>query len=561
MTTPLSNEPGPASRPRSIGNGGGRRVHAGPTSHEGMGVRRAGLAGLGRLVALAALGSLWLACATGAAGPSAAGPGAQPLSAGGGGAPPEDPRLRPPPFASTTPAPPPLSTPEEREDSRTVARRLIIDAAWRAVRDRHYDPTLGGVDWTTIRARYEPLALGAPDEAAFYRTLNQMLGELGQSHMQISGPGAADDEADGDRPAASDGTGTPSAATTPATRATPATSAAPTTIEGLGDPGLTVRSIEGRAVVTAVRAGSSAARQGIRPGFVVLEIGGRNLAAPGAASPRPLRPVEERFRLRRAATSWLQGPVGTRVTLKVLDNGDRPLERVLERDRLDGPVRQIGHLPPLHPETRVSVIDGVGVLAFNLFLIDPTLGDVKRAIDRFRALRVKGVILDLRGNPGGIGAMAIPVAAELVPGPTTLGTVHFRTFKQTFTAQPSLGRTPFTGPLVILTDEGTASTSEILAGGLQEAGRARVVGDTTLGAVLPSVVEALPGGAVIQVVVADFQTPKGVLLEGRGVQPDARVVETRAAFAGGHDPVLEAALDTLRGRTTRAPRSVKPPTR
>jgi carboxyl-terminal processing protease len=502
------------------------------------------------LFVLAALGSLPLACATGAAGPASA-VGAQLPSTGSGGAPPEDPRLRPPPFASTTPAPPPLTTPEAREDSRTVARRRILDAAWRAVRDRHYDPTLGGVDWAAIRTRYEPLALGAPDEAAFYRTLNQMLGELGQSHMQISGPGAADDEADGDRPPPSEVAGAPPTAT----------SAAPAMIEGLGDPGVTVRSIEGRAVVTAVRAGSSAARQGIRPGFVVLEIGGRKLAGPGASSPRPLRPVEERFRLRRTATSWLQGPVGTRVTVKVLDDGDRPLERVLERDRLDGPVRQIGHLPPLHPETRVSVIDGVGVLAFNLFLIDPTLGDVKRAIDRFRALRVKGVILDLRGNPGGIGAMAIPVAAELVRGPTTLGTVHFRTFKQTFTAQPSLGRTPFTGPLVILTDEGTASTSEILTGGLQEAGRARVVGDTTLGAVLPSVVEALPGGAVIQVVVADFQTPKGILLEGRGVQPDTRVVETRAAFASGHDPVLEAALDTLRGRTTRAPRRVKPPTR
>jgi len=120
------------------------------------------------------------------------------------------------------------------------------------------------------------------------------------------------------------------------------------------------------------------------------------------------------------------------------------------------------------------------------------------------------------------------------------------TFKQTFTAAPSLGHVPFAGPLVILTDEGTASASEILPAGLQEAGRARVVGDTTLGAVLPSVVEALPHGAVMQVVVADFKTPKGILLEGRGVQPDQRVLETRAAFRAGHDPVLDAGLAALR---------------
>ena len=76
----------------------------------------------------------------------------------------------------------------------------------------------------------------------------------------------------------------------------------------------------------------------------------------------------------------------------------------------------------------------------------------------------------------------------------------------------------------------------MLAAGLQEAKRAIVVGDASLGAVLPSVIEALPGGAVMQYVVADFKTPKGVLLEGRGVQPDRRVVETRAALQRGARP-------------------------
>jgi len=195
------------------------------------------------------------------------------------------------------------------------------------------------------------------------------------------------------------------------------------------------------------------------------------------------------------------------------------------------------------------------VLAFNIFLLDPLLGDIKKAMDRFQAQHVKGLSLDLRGNPGGLAAMAIPVAAELVTTPTSLGSMLMRdntrtdtvaTFSQTFAVQPAPGRKPYAGPLLILTDEGTASASEILAAGLQEAGRARVVGDASLGAVLPSVVESLPHGAVMQVVVADFKTPKGVLLEGRGVQPDQRVLETRAAFASGHDPVLDAAVAALR---------------
>ncbi|MEO5767021.1 MAG: S41 family peptidase [Polyangia bacterium] len=470
-----------------------------------------------------------------------------------------DPRLQP----TFDPAPP--ATAETRQDQRTVRRREILDAVWRTVRDMHYDPRLGGLDWPAVRRRYEPLALGAPSDAAFYRALNDMIGELGQSHMVVTGPGADDDIAEDTATVPQDPTTTPAgpaaasappllSGATPAgtTAPVPATLSgppgAPVVVTGVGDPGVTVRSIEGRPTVTAVRPASSAARHRLAPGFIITAIGGRPLATV-SGSKRPLRPVEERFALRRAALHLLQGPVGSKVTVAYLDNDDRPGQVILERDPPAGPSRQIGHLPPLHPETRISEVGGVGIIAFNMFLLDPLLPEIKQAMDRFRAVHVKGMILDLRGNPGGLGAMAIPVASEFVAAPTTLGTLQFRTFSQTFTAQPSLGRIPYTGPLVILTDEGTASASEILAAGLQEAGRARVVGDTTLGAVLPSVVEALPHGVVMQMVVADFKTPKGILVEGRGVQPDRRVLETRSALRAGHDPVIDAALSVLKMRT------------
>jgi carboxyl-terminal processing protease len=152
------------------------------------------------------------------------------------------------------------------------------------------------------------------------------------------------------------------------------------------------------------------------------------------------------------------------------------------------------------------------------------------------------LIIDVRGNPGGQAAMSIPIAARLTSEPLTLGTLQFRDFGQVLQARPELNVTPFSGPVAILTDEGTASAAEILAAGLQEAGRAVVVGDVTLGAVLPSVIESLPGDAVMQYVVADFKTPKGVLLEGRGVVPDRRVIETRAGLRSGRDPVIDAAL-------------------
>jgi len=431
--------------------------------------------------------------------------------------------VQPPPFAGGAP-----STPESAATARTAGRRAILDAAWRTVRDKHYDKTLGGVNWDAVRAKYEPLALAAPSEGAFYRVLNQMIGELGQSHMLIVGPGSDDDDEDdtGDDPAKK-------------------AAAAAADADGFGDPGLTIRVIDGKTTITRVRAGSSADRAGLAAGFVVTQIGGRPIRALHESS-RPLRPVEERFAIRRAAQRRLLGAPGSRVSIAYLDDRDRPGDAVLVRDPPRAAPVKLGHLPPLYPEVRAYEVGDVGVVGFNIFLLQPILEDVKKAMARFTAHHVRAVVLDLRGNPGGQGAMAIPIASLFVDKPLTLGTMHFRDFEQTFTARPEMGATPFLGPLAILTDEGSASAAEILAAGLQESKRAIVVGDTTLGAVLPSVIEALPGGAVMQYVVADFKTPKGVALEGRGVQPDRRVLETRSALRGGRDPVLDAALVALK---------------
>ena len=410
---------------------------------------------------------------------------------------------------------------------RLRVRQEIFTAAWTAVRDKDFDKTLGGIDWNAMRARYEPLAMAAPDEPTFYRLLNEMLGTLGQSHLEVHGPGEEVEE--------------------PLTQLAggAATAAGVEVGGGVGDPGLVVRAIEGKPTVTRVRPGSSAERAGLRLGFLVTHIGGRDVTMP-RPSARPLRPVEERFRLRRHCAQLLSGPTGTRVSLRFLDGQDRPREAMLTRDPPARPAVQALLMPPIVPEVRVSRAGGVGLIAFNFFLLDPILGEVQKAIDGFRRAGAKALVLDLRGNPGGFGGMAIPVAARLVAKETDLGTIQFRDFANRLVAAPPLDSKPFLGPVVILTDEGSASTSEILAAGLQEAGRAKVVGDGTVGAALGSTIERLPDGAVMQIPVAGFLTPKGTVIEGRGVQPDRRVLETRAALLAGQDLVLDEAL-TLAG--------------
>ncbi len=104
---------------------------------------------------------------------------------------------------------------------------------------------------------------------------------------------------------------------------------------------------------------------------------------------------------------------------------------------------------------------------------------------------------------------------------------------------------PYGGPLVILVDPLTGSTSEIFAGGMQALGRATVVGETTSGQALPALVAALPNGDRLLHAVADFTAPDGSRLEGRGVRPDVALPLSRADLFREDDPMLRAALDRI----------------
>ena len=234
------------------------------------------------------------------------------------------------------------------------------------------------------------------------------------------------------------------------------------------------------------------------------------------------------------------------MTVSYLDERDHPGKAVLVRDPPRGQAVQLGFLPPIYPEVRAYEIGDVGVIAFSIFFLDPVLGDIKKAVARFQEHHVRAIVLDVRGNPGGQGAMSIPVASLFVNAPVQLGTLTFRDMGQKFEARPEMGATPFLGPLAILTDEGTASTSEMFAAGLQEAKRAIVVGDTTLGAVLPSVVQLLAGR-------------RGHAVRGRRLQDaqggHAGGARRAARSKGGRDARGASAAGAIRSLTPPSPPS------
>ena len=159
-----------------------------------------------------------------------------------------------------------------------------------------------------------------------------------------------------------------------------------------------------------------------------------------------------------------------------------------------------------------------------------------------------GVVLDLRGNLGGLGAMIMGMSGHFFVTAETLGTMRLREATMRYVAMPvRVSRSgqplqPYGGRVAIVVDEMSASTTEILAAALQRLGRARVFGSPSAGQALPALLTRLPNGDRLMYVIADFSGPGGSRIEGAGVIPDEPTTLSRRALLEGHDEALESAL-------------------
>lgn len=387
-----------------------------------------------------------------------------------------------------------------------------FEQVWRIVQEKHFDPTLGCQDWPALRLEFGGRLASAKDPAEAYATMNALLATLKQSHFKVVAPGGAvESEASG-----------------------------PARVP------VHVRMIEGKLLV--VDAALGGVDSGVPRGAVLVAIDDKPVAEiVRKIEATALRPDEVAFQAMWAVEAALRGAPGATRSLRFLDPKKKDLEVTREVTCVipDGEMVTIGNLHDIPTTVTHAMIPGtkIGHLAFNYWML-PMVERVRTAMADLRAQGMTGLVLDLRGNPGGVGAMSIPVARLLLTKPGSLGKLQFRDFAQEFNvaADPAA----FTGPVIVLVDEGTASTSEIFAAGLRDLGRARVFGSRpSAGAALPSLVEALEGGALLQYVVGDYHSSRGAVAEGDGVRPDVLVPETRADFIAGRDPVLEAAVKAL----------------
>jgi carboxyl-terminal processing protease len=395
-------------------------------------------------------------------------------------------------------------TPDRRWAS---LRYATFNEIWRTVNESYFDPTFGGVSWIGMREKYRPLLSGVADNGQLIALMQQMLGELRRTHFTLI-PRAA-------------------AVFNPSERVR------------IGTAGIDVAWIEDSVVVRQVTADSKGAKALLTPGDQITKIDEVDLASlEDMLSKAGVGPSRSHLYLTQLVESRLSAAVGTKVRLEAIAPGSVAREVTATCGITELPWSEpLGYFPstPIRCTTERGQ-DGIGVFRFNVFV--PPVMKHYREFERSLAPG-DGLIIDLRGNSGGLTVMASGICGWLCRDEFVLASMHQRTGSTEMEVYPQAHA--FAGPVAILIDGQSASTSEVLAAGLKEHHRARVFGVPSAGAALPSLFKTLPNGDLFQYAVADIKTPSGTQIEGNGVEPDEIVHVTRADLAAGRDPVEEAA--------------------
>ena len=402
---------------------------------------------------------------------------------------------------------------------RVVDSALAVttfDSAWRTIGVTLERRGVTRLDWPEVRRELLPRAVRAESDSALRAVIDDMLARIGESHFALLPAQAA--------PAAN----------------------APASAAALGTAGLALRVLDTSVVVWRTDSGSAAHRAGVLPGWTVERIDDLTVPSLGAADSVGLR----RLAVLTSAMRALRGPPGAIVHIVARDPTGTRRTFDVALDSMRGPFSKFGNLPPLPATfemTRRTLADGrcAAVIHFEYWM-PPVMPALDRAVDAAR--HCGGIVLDLRGNLGGVAGMMMGAAGYFLTEPRTLGIMRSHGEEMRFVANPRRATDsgvpvePFAGDVAILVDGLSASTSEMFAAAMQAIGRARVFGERTAGQALPAVATRLPTGDGLMHVVADFVAPDGTRIEGRGVIPDEVVRLTRADLVEGRDAPLECAI-------------------
>ncbi|HEX8735615.1 MAG TPA: S41 family peptidase [Pyrinomonadaceae bacterium] len=434
--------------------------------------------------------------------------------------------------------------------SPEAERRLeTFRLVWQTVKDNYFDQTFGGLNWNKIKTEFEPRVLKSQTDAELHLILQEMINRLNKSHFVIIPPevfreiGKVKAEIEEKTETGEIETETDETAPVEEEPAKPAR-------YGIG---IDIRFIDNQVVITQIEKDSPAARAGLKTGYVIEKINGVSLKS-----------FLEKFRqntvyakvyekqLSALLLTFIDGEAEGAVKIGFREEKEQAREIEIQRAGMKGEfVRILSGLPAQFITFDAKSLDEeTGYIKFNIFALK-TVEKFCGAISRFK--NKKAIIVDMRGNIGGNFGALFGIVSLLTDKSLIIGTEINRNGKEPRFVQPQIKN--FKGRLVVLTDAQSYSAAEVFASGLKENNRATLVGETTAGSALPALTMALPTGAVFLYPVGNFETPKGNLLEGRGVEPNVKIALDRASLLAGKDVQLEAAINFIKDEIKKNPPS------
>lgn len=270
-------------------------------------------------------------------------------------------------------------------------------------------------------------------------------------------------------------------------------------------------------IVVAPISGYPAEKAGLKPKDVIVEIDGKSITDSTITE----------------AVNKIRGPVGTKVKLKVVRGGTQALDFEITRQQITV------------PSVESQILDGnIGYLKVSRFAED-TSSLSQQAAQKFKDAHVKGVILDMRSDPGGLLDAAVDLSSLWLPqGKTVLQERRGGTVVRTYASK---GFDTLQGiKTVVLINEGSASASEITAGALKDNGVATLIGVKSFGKGSVQQLAKLPDGGVLKVTIARWYTPGGKNIDKEGITPDQYVKRSDDDFKNNRDPQKDAALNFLK---------------
>lgn len=392
-------------------------------------------------------------------------------------------------------------------------RIKMFEKVWETINKKYYDPHFNGVDWSRMREVYQPRVQATKNDGEFYTILKKMVDELGDIHTSFRTPR----EVETDKRNVTIGVG------------------------------LWLGEAEGKAVIFGVEPDTEAARAGLRPGMIVNKIDGRETAEILAEKRADIKSSSANAVNRKAFAQILSGAENTSVLLSLSEPNDSAAREVTLVRRAKNSPKEA---EALFNSRRLPT--DVGYIRFDEFDFK-VLKKFKKSLNELKD--TKGLIVDLRFNRGGYHYAMSEMGALFFAEKVSFGKTITRTGKipkilgislipkETFVGDEDSQR--YAAPVVILTSNYSASAAEHFAAGMQESGRAKIVGGQSCGCMLGIIGKTKIKGGELYVSQFDFVTALGKRIEQVGVIPDVTVVPTVADTQAGFIKAISEAENLL----------------